>query len=168
MKNLVRGSIVAFVGAAALLAAFASLSDPAPAARARLTTPAFHSSRAPGAPAARPTGPSECGDCVAATTADCDFCRYAVDSAEGDALAAGPGQPARFADGGYVSAPAEFGEGPAPGGLVVFEPNAAGAPPMPEISTAALAALGVVMLTARARQKAWASWKMAWMNLPLV
>ena len=168
MRNLVRGSIVAFLGAAALLAAYASLSGPPPDARARPTAPASHSSRATGAPAAMATEPSDCGACVVAATADCDFCRYAVDPEAVDPVAADPGQPRQSADDdGYATALADFGEGPAPTGLAVFEPNAAVPAPVPEISTVAMAALGIVMLTTRARRRARASWKTAWMNPPL-
>ena len=174
MKNLIRGSIVALIGAGALMAAYASLSARPPTSPAKPT--AAHAIEAPaaephsGASAAAPASSRlaaapagfACGDCLVAAIADCDVCLAAADEA-GDPLASFDDLKTFAAADGDATALADFRAGPVPAGLA-FEANSALAAPTPEISTVAMAALGVVMLTGRARRKAWTGWKAAWTN----
>lgn len=177
MKNLIRGSVATLVGAAALLAAYASLSGPPAAggagptaARATVPAPEPHSSATGLAPlansaqAAASEGSKDFG--LLAAAPDCDFCLYAVGAeTAGSFVAEGDDDLWRLADDeGSASALASFGEWTAAPALAGLEPNAAIAAPAPEISTAAMFALGAIILTARTRRKAWAAWKTAWMS----
>ncbi|MFY9970313.1 MAG: hypothetical protein WAK41_13000 [Roseiarcus sp.] len=94
-------------------------------------------------------------DCLAGLSAAADDCAACLRVGDGRLFELEPvsaGQPwTSIVDGGFAAAP------PAS-----IEPSAT-ASPAPEISTAAMVAFGVVLLTARrAGRNRWASWKAPW------
>jgi hypothetical protein len=99
-----------------------------------------------------------------AAAPDCEFCRYAVDVQTAGSFAK-EGVDLWALAGGQSDAPwpASFGEWAAAPMRAGIEPNTAVAAPAPEISTAAMLALGAVVLTARARRKSRPAWKTVWM-----
>lgn len=112
---------------------------------------------------------AKCGgaDCVAtskpAALVDCVQCLSEADGALFEAESVSAGEPwSTIVVGGLVGALPDVYDGPNGMSLAGIEPDATAAPAS-EISTAAMVALGVVLLTARrAGRNRWASWKAPW------
>ena len=173
MNKWVRGQALTLAGAAAIASVYVGWSGSAAIHAARSPLPAFAGAVAP-APeavalvsAAVPRAPlfAFCGDadCPAGVQGagdGCDTCLAATDLTPVEVRFAA------FDESSPLSADVGLGAMPSlDGGLsgMAFsglDPGAAAAP-APEISTAAMVALGVVFLTTR-RRKRWAAWKAPW------
>ena len=174
MSKWVRGWTLTLAGAAAIASVYVGCSGSAAIHAARSPLPAFAGAVAP-APAAVAyvsaavpraplfafCGDADCPNGVQGASDGCDTCLAATDAT--------PAVEVRFADFDESSPlSADVGSGVIPsldGGLsgMAFsslDPGA-GVAPAPEISTAAMVALGVVFLTTR-RRKRWAAWKAPW------
>ena len=173
MSKWVRGPTLTLVGVAAIASVYVGWSGSAGIHTAR-SLPAFADAVTPAPPALarvsaavpRPPLFAFCGDGACPAGAQgagdgCDTCLTVIDAAPVEV---------RFAAFSESSSPlsADFGFGVAPhfdGGLGGTAPSSlepgATAAPAPEISTAAMVALGVVFLTTR-RRKRWAAWKAPW------
>ena len=175
MKIWVRKPALTLIGAAAIALAWVGWSGSQEAHMAGLRSPAVVGAAA-SAPAAalRAPGPrnsqfAKCGgaDCVAtskpAALVDCVQCLSEADGALFEAESVSAGEPwSTIVVGGLVGALPDVYDGPNGMSLAGIEPDATAAPAS-EISTAAMVALGVVLLTARrAGRNRWASWKAPW------
>jgi hypothetical protein len=176
MKTLVRKPALTLIGAAGIALAWAGWSGSPRTDTAGLRSPPALVAGAPSSPAMALRVPgtrepqlAKCGgaDCVPtskpSTLLDCAAC---LSEAQGTLLGVEPA----FADGlwstivvgGLASGPSDVYDGPYGMSLAGIGPGPTAAPAS-EISTAAMVALGVVLLTARrAGRSRWASWKAPW------
>jgi hypothetical protein len=176
MKIWVRKPALTLIGAAAIALAWGGWSGSQEAHTAGLGSPAAIVGAAALAPATalRAPGPrdsqfAKCGgaDCVAtsrpAAFVDCIQCLSEADGALFEAESVSAGEPwSTIVVGGLAGALPDVYDGANSMSLAGMEPGATAAPAS-EISTAAMVALGVVLLTARrAGRNRWASWKAPW------
>jgi len=170
MKTWVRGPALTLAGAAAIAAAYVGWSGSQAIYAARSRPQAIVGAVAL-APAATLAGPAAADLRVPSfapcTSDDCSATAPAVIAAD-DILygiepvsEGGPWTP-DIADAGFGAALWDIHDGLSGLSLSSAEPGSIAAP-APEISTAAMVALGVVLLSARrAGRNRWASWKAPW------
>ena len=174
MKIWVRRPALTVIAAAAIALTWAGWFGSQEALTVGLRSPAVVGAAA-SAPVAAVRAPglieaqlAKCGgaDCVARNPAaliDCAACLTEANGAlfEVEPVSAGERWPA-IVVGGLAGDPLDVFGGPNGMSLASIEPGATAAPAS-EISTAAMVALGVVLLTARrAGRNRWASWKAPW------
>jgi hypothetical protein len=161
MKTWVRRPALTLIGAAAIALALAGWSGSQEAHTARLKSPAAVLGASASAPVAafRASGPPDpesarCGDAA---------CLSEVDGALFEVEPVSAGEPwSPIVVGGFAGAPPDIYYGANGTSLASIEPSAT-ASPAPEISTAAMVALGVVLLTTRrVGRNRLASWKAPW------
>jgi hypothetical protein len=174
MKTWVRRPALTVIAAAAIALAWVGWSGSQEAltaglrSRAVVGAPASAPVAALLAPGLSETQLAKCGgaDCVASNPAaliDCAACLTEADGAlfEVEPVSAGERWPT-IDVGGLAGDPLDVYDDPNGMSLASIEPGATAAPAS-EISTAAMVALGVVLLTARrAGRNRWASWKAPW------
>ena len=162
MKSGIRGPALTLLGAAAIALGYAGWSG-SHGVQTAATPPASLVGALAPAPAAASQPPAlriarltvcDSADCLADLSA-VDDCAACLGGAEGRLFGLEPASAdepwTTIVDGGFAAA--------APASVA---PNAM-ASPAPEISTAAMVAFGVVLLTARrAGRNRWASWKAPW------
>src|SRR5271165_6321963 len=146
MKTWVRRPALTLIAAAAIALALASWSGSQEAHTARLKSLAAVFGAVASAPAAAPRAPaSKPGALI-----DCAACLIEADEA---LFAVEPVS---------AGAPVDLYDRPNGISFASLDPSAT-ASPAPELSTAAMVALGVVLLTVRrAGRNRWASWKAPW------
>ena len=158
MKSGIRRPALTLFGAAAIAMAYVgwsgSQSVHTAGTSAGAVAPAAAALRTPDLRIARLTA-CDRSDCLASLSAAADDCAACLRAGDGRLFELEPvsaGEPwTSIVDGGFAAAP------PASIG-----PSAT-ASPAPELSTAAMVAFGVVLLTARrAGRNRWASWKAPW------
>jgi MYXO-CTERM domain-containing protein len=161
MKTWVRRPALTLIAAAAIALALAGWSGSQEAHTGRLKSGAAVPGAVPSAPAAALRAPGlpdpQFARCDAAA------CPSEADSALFEVEAVSAGEPwSPIVVGAFADAPPDIYDRPSGISLASIEPSAT-ASPAPELSTAAMVALGVVLLTARrARRNRWASWKAPW------
>ncbi len=172
MSKWVRGPALTLAGAAAIASVYVGWSGSAAIHTAR-SLPAFAGAVAPAPEALAPVsaavppaplfafcGAAGCPAGIQGVGDGCDTCLAATDATPVET------SPVAFDESSSLAADAGFGvmvdfDGGLNGmAFSSLEPGATAAP-APEISTAAMVALGVVFLTTR-RRKRWAAWKAPW------
>ncbi|MBV8103432.1 MAG: hypothetical protein JO223_02195 [Hyphomicrobiales bacterium] len=161
MKTWVRRPALTLIGAATIALTLAGWSGSQEAHKAGLKSPAAVLGAAASAPAAALRAPdlpdpqfARCGD--AACLIEVEEALFPVEPVS----AAEPWSP--IVVGGFAGAPPDLYDRPNGMSFASIEPSTT-ASPAPELSTAAMVALGVVLLTARrAGRNRWASWKAPW------
>ena len=159
MKTWVRRPALTLIAAAAIALALASWSGSQEAHTARLKSLAAVFGAVASAPAAAPRAPaSKPGALI-----DCAACLVEADEALFAVEPVSAGEPWSPIVVGYLAgAPVDLYDRPNGISFASLDPSAT-ASPAPELSTAAMVALGVVLLTVRrAGRNRWASWKAPW------